>query len=135
MPDAFTNSEDIGSDLQSSDDVSSWRDAHDNSDKTVVIQSFEFSQQINCLSSIMSQDIQHTFYHMIGCESTNPGFSEQHNSYDNLPKVSEFNTITSAEQEDNPDGVLFKKYNVNSPFIVENTSIFALFGVIEITIP
>ena len=135
IPDVCINSYDMESDLQLSDDVGCWPDAHDNSDKSVVIQSFKFSQQINCLSSDMSEDIQHTFYHMIGCECTNTGFTEQHNSYDNLPKVSEFDTITSAEQEDNHDGVLFKKYNVNSPFIVENTSIFALFGVIEVTIP
>ena len=135
IPDVCINSYDMGSDLQLSDEVDCWRDAHENSDKTAAIQCFKFSQQINCLSSDMSEDIQHTFYHMIGCECTNTGFTEQHNSYDNLPKVSEFDTITSAEQEDNHDGVLFKKYNVNSPFIVENTSIFALFGVIEVTIP
>ena len=135
MPDVSINSYDMESDLQLSEGVGCWRDAHDDSDKQVEIQSFKFSQQINCLSSNISEDIQHTFYHMIGCECTNTSFTKQYNSYDNLPKISEFDTITSAEQEDNHDCVLFKKYNVDSPFIVENTSIFALFGVIEITIP
>ena len=135
MPDVCINSYDAESDLQLSEDAGCWRDAHDNSDKTVAIQSFKFNQQINCLSSNISEDIQHAFYHMIGCECTNTSFTKQHNSYDNLPKISELDTITSAEQEDNHDCVLFKKYNVNSPFIAENTSIFALFGVIEITIP
>lgn len=135
IPDVCISSYDMDSDLQLSDDADCWHDAQDNSDKTAAIQSFNFSQQINCLSSNMSQDIQHTFYHVIGCECTNTGFTKQNNSYDNLPKVSEFDTITGSEQEDNHDCVLFKKYNVNSPFIVENSSIFALFGVIEITIP
>lgn len=135
MPDVCIDSYDMDSDLQLSDDAGCWRDAHDNSDKTVAIQSFKFSQQINCLSSNMSEDIQHTFYHMIGCECTNTSFAKQYNSFDNLPEVSKFDTITSAEKEDNHDYVLFKKYNVNAPFIVENASVFALFGVIEITIP
>ena len=135
MPDVCINSYDMESDLQLSDDVGCLRDAHDNPDKTVAIQSFKFSQPINCLSSNISEDIQHAFYHIIGCECTNTSFTKQHNSYDDLPKVSEFDTVTSAEQDDNHDHVLFKKYNVNSPFIAENTSIFALFGVIEITIP
>ena len=123
------------SDLNTMHDVGSWRDAQDNSDKTLVIQSFKFGQQINCLSSNISENIQPTFYHMIGCECTNTSFTKQYKSYENLPKVSEFDTITSAEQEDNHDYVLFKKHNVISPFIVENTSIFVLFGVIEIKIP
>ena len=135
MPDVCINSFDMESDLQLSDDVGSWRDAQDNSDKTLVIQSFKFGQQINCLSSNISENIQPTFYHMIGCECTNTSFTKQYKSYENLPKVSEFDTITSAEQEDNHDYVLFKKHNVISPFIVENTSIFVLFGVIEIKIP
>ena len=135
MHDVFINSFDMESDLQLSDDVGSWRDAQDNSDKTLVIQSFKFGQQINCLSSNISENIQPTFYHMIGCECTNTSFTKQYKSYENLPKVSEFDTITSAEQEDNHDYVLFKKHNVISPFIVENTSIFVLFGVIEIKIP
>lgn len=135
MQNVCIDSYDIESDLHLSDDVDCWRDAQDSSDKTVVIQSFKFSQQVNSLSRDISEDIQHTFYHMIGCEYTNTSFTKQYNSYDNLPKVSEFDTIASAEHEDNHDGVLFKKYNVNSPFIVENTSIFTLFGVIEIKIP
>ena len=135
MLDVCINSFDMESDLQVSDDVGSWRDAQDNSDKTLVIQSFKFGQQINCLSSNISENIQPTFYHMIGCECTNTSFTKQYKSYENLPKVSEFDTITSAEQEDNHDYVLFKKHNVISPFIVENTSIFVLFGVIEIKIP
>ena len=135
MSDVCINSFDMESDLQLSDDVGSWRDAQDNSDKTLVIQSFKFGQQINCLSSNISENIQPTFYHMIGCECTNTSFTKQYKSYENLPKVSEFDTITSAEQEDNHDYVLFKKHNVISPFIVENTSIFVLFGVIEIKIP
>ena len=133
--DVCINSYNRESDLHSSYDVACWRDAYDNSDKTAEIQSFKFSQQTTCLSSNISQDIQHTFYHMIGCECTNTSFTKQFNSFDNIPKVSEFDTIARAEQEDNHDYVLFKKCNVNSPFIVENTSIFALFGVIEITIP
>lgn len=133
MPDDCINSFEMESDMQLSDDVGCWRDSQDDSDKTVAMQSFKFSQQINCLSSIMSENIQPTFYHMIGCECTNTSFTKQY-SYENLPKVSEFDTITYAE-EDNHDYVLFKKYNVNSPFIVENTSIFVLFGVIEIKIP
>lgn len=135
MLDVCINSVDMESDLQLSDDVGCWRDAQDNSDKTVVVQSFKFGQQINCLSSNISENIQPTFYHMIGCECTNTSFTKQYKSYENLPKVSEFDTITSAEQEDNHDYVLFKKHNVISPFIVENTSIFVLFGVIEIKIP
>ena len=135
MPDVCINSFDMESDLQLSDDVGCWRDAQDNSDKTLVIQSFKFDQQINCLSSNISENIQPTFYHMIGCECTNTSFTKQYKSYENLPKVSEFDTLTSAEQEDNHDYVLFKKHNVISPFIVENTSIFVLFGVIEIKIP
>ena len=135
MPDVCINSFDMESDLQLSDDVGCWRDAQDNSDKTLVIQSFKFDQPINCLSSNISENIQPTFYHMIGCECTNTSFTKQYKSYENLPKVSEFDTITSAEQEDNHDYVLFKKHNVISPFIVENTSIFVLFGVIEIKIP
>lgn len=135
MPDVCIDSYDMKSDLQLSDDTGCLRDAQDNSDKTAEIQSFKFIQQINCLPSNISEDIQHNSHHMIGCECTNTSFTKQHNSYENLPKVSEFDTIASAEQEDNHDHVLFKKYNVDSPFIVENTSIFALFGVIEITIP
>lgn len=131
--DVCVNSDDGGPDLQLSDDSGRWRDAHDNSDNTVAIPSFKFSQPINRLSGGMSQDIQHTFYHTIGCECTNNGFTKQYASYDDLLKVSEFDTIANDEQEDNHDCVLFR--NVNSPFIVENTSIFALFGVIEITIP
>ena len=135
IPDVYINSyDDIKSDLQSSDG-DCWRDVYDNSDATVGIQRFKFSQPINCLSSNISEDIQHTFYHMIGCECTNTSFTKQYASYDNLPEVSEFDTITNEEQEDNHDHVLFKKYNVNAPFIVENTSVFALFGVIKITIP
>ena len=133
--DVCINSFDMESDLQLSDEVGCWRDAQDNSDKTLEIQSFKFDQQINCLSSNISENIQPTFYHMIGCECTNTSFTKQYKSYENLPKVSEFDTITSAEQEDNHDYVLFKKHNVISPFIVENTSIFVLFGVIEIKIP
>ncbi len=132
MPDVSVNSYDTGPDLELSDDAGCLHDAHD---KTIAIQSFKFSQPVNRLSDSMSQDIQHAFYHTIGCECTNPNFTKQNNSYDNLPKVSESDTVTNAEQEDNHDWVLFKKYNVNSPFIVENTSVFALFGVIEITIP
>ena len=124
MHDVFINSFDMESDLQLSDDVGSWRDAQDNSDKTLVIQSFKFGQQINCLSSNISENIQPTFYHMIGCECTNTSFTKQYKSYENLPKVSEFDTITSAEQEDNHDYVLFKKHNVISPFIVENILLF-----------
>ena len=126
--------ENIGSDLQLSDDGSCWRDAYDNSDVSLEIQSFKFSQPIDCLSNNTSEDIQYVFYHMIGCECTDTGFTKQYASYDNLPEVSEFDTITSAEQEDNHDYVLFK-HNVNAPFIVENASVFALFGVIKITIP
>ena len=133
IPDVCIDSDDMNSDLQLSDDAGCLSDAQDNSDKTVAIQSFKFSQQFNCLPSGISEDIQHTFYHMIGCESTNASFTKQLNNYDNLPKVSEFDTIASFEQEDNHDNVLFKK--CNAPFVVENTSIFALFGVIEITIP
>ncbi|MBQ2651971.1 MAG: hypothetical protein IJF83_00295 [Methanobrevibacter sp.] len=132
-PDVSVNSDDRGPDLQLSDDSGRWRDAHDNSDDTVAIPSFKSSQPFNRLSGGVSQDIQHTFYHTIGCECTSPGFTKQHASYDSLLKVSEFDTIASDEQEDNHDCVLFR--NVNSPFIVENTSIFALFGVIEVTIP
>lgn len=136
MPDVCIYSyEDMGSDLQLSDDESCWRDAYNNCDETFEMQSFRFSQPINCLPSNISEDIQHTFYHMIGCESTNTSFTKQYTSYDNLPEVSEFDTVTSTEQEDNHDNVLFKKYNVNAPFIVDNTSVFALFGVIKITIP
>lgn len=135
IPDVCIDSFDGQSDLELSDDAGCLYDAQDNSDKTAAIQSFKFSPQIDCLSCNMSEDIQHTSYQMIGCECTNTSFTKQLNSYDNLPKVSEFDTITSAEQEDNHDCVLFKKCNVNSPFIVENTSIFALFGVIKITIP
>ena len=135
MPDVCINSFDMESDMQLSDDVGCWRDAQDNSDKTVAMQSFKFSQQINCLSSNISENIQPTFYHMIGCECTNTSFTKQYKSYENLPKVSEFDTITCDEEEDNHDCVLFKKYNVYSPFIVENNSIFVLFGVIEIKIP
>ena len=131
--DVCINSYNIGSDLQLSDDGDCWRDAYDNSDKTVEIPSFEFSQQINCLSSNISEDIQHTFYHIIGCECTNTSFTRQYANYDNLPEVSEFDTVTSTE-EDNHDYVLFK-HNVNAPFIVENASVFSLFGVIKITIP
>lgn len=134
MFDVCINSFDMESDLQLSDDVG-WRDAQDNSDKTVIIQNFKFSQQINCLSHNISENIQPTSYHMIGCECNNTSFTKQYKSYENLPKVSEFDTIASAEQEDNHDYVLFKKHNVISPFIVENTSIFVLFGVIEIKIP
>lgn len=134
IPDVCINSFDMESDMQLSDDVGCWRDAQDNSDKTVAMQSFKFSQQINCLSSNISENIQPTFYHMIGCECTNTSFTKQYKSYENLPKVSEFDTITCAE-EDNHDCVLFEKYNVNSPFIVENISSFVLFGVIEIKIP
>lgn len=135
IPDVCINSFDMESDMELSDDVGCWRDAQDNSDKTVAMQSFKFSQQINCLSSNISENIQPTFYHMIGCECTNTSFTKQYKSYENLPKVSEFDTITCAEEEDCHDCVLFRKYNVNSPFIVENTSIFVLFGVIEIKIP
>ena len=136
MPDVCIYSyEDMGFDLQLSDDESCWRDAYNNCDETFEMQSFRFSQPINCLPSNISEDIQHTFYHMIGCECTNTSFTKQYTSYDSLPEVSEFDTITSTEQEDNHDNVLFKKYNVNAPFIVDNTSVFALFGVIKITIP
>ena len=134
VSDICINSYEDESDLHSSDEEGAWRDAYDNSDETVEIQSFEFSQQINRLSSDMSKDIQHTFYHMIGCECTNTGLAKQYASYDDFLQVSEFDTITRAE-EDNHDNVLFKKVNVNAPFIVENASIFALFGVIKITIP
>ena len=135
MSDVCINSYDMESDLQLSDGPACWRDAHCNCDKTREIPSFKFNPQINCLSSDIPEDIQHTFYHMIGCECTSTGFTKQHSSYENLSKVSEFDTIASDEQEDDHDFVLFKKCNVNSPFIVENTSIFALFGVIKITIP
>lgn len=122
------------SDLQLPDDADCLSDAQDNSYKTAAIQSLKFAPQINCLSDNVSQGIQHTFYHMIGCECTNTSFTKQHNSHENLPKVSEFDTIAGTEQEDNHDHFLFKKYNVNSPF-VDTTSIFTLFGVIEIKIP
>ena len=135
IPDVCINSFDMESDLQLSDDVGSWRDAQDNSDKTLAIQSFKFDQQINCLSNNIPENIQSTFYHMIGCECTNTNLTKHYKSYENLPKVSEIDTITSDEQEDNHDYVLFKKHNVISPFIVEDTSIFVLFGVIEIKIP
>lgn len=136
MPDVCIYSyDDMGSDLQSSEDRGCWRDAYDNSDATVGIQSFRFSQPIDCLPSNISEDVQHTFYHMIGCECTDTSFTKQYTIYNNLPEVSEFDTVTNEEQEDNHDRVLFKKYNVNAPFIVENTSVFALFGVIKITIP
>ena len=118
------------SDLQLSDG-DSFNEAQDN---TVEIQCFKFSPQINCLSDNISEDIQHNSYPMIGCECTNTGFSKQHNSYDNLDEVSKSDTITRTE-EDNHDNVLFKKHNVSAPFIVENHSVFALFGVIKITIP
>lgn len=134
MSDVCINSYDMES-LQLSDGAACWRDAHGNCDKTLEIPSFKFDPQINCLSSDIPEDVQHTFYHMIGCECTSTGFSKQLSSYDNIAKVSEFDTIASDEQEDNHDYVLFKKCNVNSPFIVENTSVFALFGVIKITIP
>lgn len=134
MPDVCINSFDMEPDLQLSDDVG-WRDAQDNSDKTLAMPSFKFSQQINCLSSSISENVKPTFNHMMGCECTNTSFTKQHKIHENLPKVSEFDTITHAEKEDNHDCVLFKKYNVNSPFIVENTSIFVLFGEIEIKIP
>ena len=136
ITDVFINSYDDMANLQSSADGDCWRDAYDNSDATVEKQSFRFSQPINSLSSNnISKDIQHTFYHMIGCECTNTSFTKQYASYDDLPEVSEFDTVTNTEHEDNHDNVLFKKYNVNAPFIVENSSVFALFGVIKITIP
>ena len=77
MPDVCINSFDMESDLQLSDDVGCWRDVQDNSDKTLVIQSFKFDQPINCLSSNISENIQPTFYHMIGCECTNTSFTKQ----------------------------------------------------------
>lgn len=126
--------ENMRSDLQLSGDGDCWRDAYENSDKTIEMHSFKFSQQINYLSNNMSEDIQHAFYHIIGCECTNISLTKQYNSYDDLPEVSEFDTITSTE-EDNHDNFLFNKFNVNAPFIVENASVFALFGVIKITIP
>ncbi len=123
------------SDLQISDAGDCRHDTSSNCDERIDMQIIKLSQQANCLSYNMSEDIQHTFYHVIGCECTNTSFTKQNNSYDNLPEVSEFDTVTSTEKEDNHDYVLFKKHNVNAPFIVENTSVFALFGVIKITIP
>ena len=122
-------------DLQISDAGDCRHDTYRNSDEIIETQCLKLSQQINCLSSNMSEDIQHSFYHVIGCECTNTSFTKQHDSYDNLPEVSEFDTVTSTEKEDNRDDILFKKINVNAPFIVENSSVFALFGVIKITIP
>lgn len=131
--DVYINSYDNAkSDLQSSGNCDCCRDTY--IDETVEIQSFKFNQQINCLPNNISEDIPHVFYHMIGCECTSTGFTKQHNSYDELPEVSEFDTITSTE-EDNHDNFLFNKFNVNAPFILENPSVFALFGVIKITIP
>ena len=127
--------EDMKSDLRVSNAGDCRHDTFGNCDERMEMQILKLSQQANCLSYNMSEDIQHTFYHVIGCECTNTSFTKQHNSYDNLPEVREPDTVTSTEKEDNHDYVLFKKHNVNAPFIVENTSVFALFGVIKITIP
>lgn len=127
--------DDMKSNLQLSDAGDCRHDTYNNFDESPEMQSLKFSKQIDCLPSNISEDLQNTFYHIIGCECSNTSFTKQYDRQDNLPEVNEFDTITSTEQEDNHDNILFKKYNVNAPFIVENTSVFALFGVIKITIP
>ena len=70
-------------------------------------------ENINSISNIMKYQIAKDRVEELKLEAIIDSTSKHViNLINNLPEVSEFDTVTNEEQEDNHDCVLFKKYNV-----------------------
>ena len=78
--------------------------------------------------------LSYDLYQVTECEYADTNFTKQFD-YSNLPHVDETDFIDDEKESDNQDTFLAKNHQINAPFNAVDSSIFALFGLIGVTIP